>query len=168
MRLLRRRDPSRPGRRESRLDLPTSLVGTVLVLLLLALHLLDPPVVEAFRLKVFDELQSLYPRPTQQDAPVVIVDIDDEGLAEIGQWPWPRSTFAEMLKRLHDMGARVITLDVLFPEADRFSPPAYARMLEAEAPELAEALRRLPDHDLALADTIRRSPVVLGFAGIGR
>ena len=49
----------------SRVDLPTSLIGSLLVVLLVLLHILNPPSIEAFRLKIFDELQTLYPRPPQ-------------------------------------------------------------------------------------------------------
>src|SRR5262245_7902256 len=91
-----------------RVDFPTSLIGSLLVVLLVLLHFLDIPVIEAFRLKIFDELQALYPRPAQSAAPVAIVDIDDASMARIGQWPWPRSVFAELLRRLGDMGAVVV------------------------------------------------------------
>ena len=70
-------DPGLVGR----IDLPTSLIGSLLVLLLVALHILNPPIVEAFRLKVFDELQTLHPRPPQSALPVAIVDIDDASMA---------------------------------------------------------------------------------------
>ena len=43
-------------------DLPTSLIGSLLIAFLVLLHILNPPIIEAFRLKVFDELQTLHPR----------------------------------------------------------------------------------------------------------
>src|SRR3954465_6649447 len=138
-------------RTTSRIDLPTSLIGTLLVFLLAALHLLNPPVVEAFRLKIFDELQALYPRPPQTVVPVAIIDIDDASLAAIGQWPWPRSVFAELLGRLGQLGAAVVAGDILFAEGDRYSPPIYAQGLEGRDPELAAALRALPDNDVLMA-----------------
>ena len=97
-----------------RIDLPTSLIGTLLVVLLVVLHIVNPPAIESFRLKVFDSLQELYPRPPVSAVPVTIVDIDDHSLAAIGQWPWPRSIFAELLGRLGEMGAAVVACDILF------------------------------------------------------
>src|SRR5687767_7118523 len=116
-------DSTLTDRQAARVDLPTSLVGTLLVLVLVALHIANPAVVEAFRLKMFDELQRLHPRPRQEAVPIAIVDIDDGSLSEVGQWPWPRSTMGELVRRLNELGARVVTCDVLFAESDRYSPP---------------------------------------------
>jgi adenylate cyclase len=144
-------DSTLSDRPAARVDLPTSLVGTLLVLVLVALHIANPAVVEAFRVKMFDELQQLHPRPRQEAVPIAIVDIDDASLAEVGQWPWPRSTMGELVRRLNELGARVVTCDVLFAESDRYSPPVYAREVEALDPELAAALRELPDNDARMA-----------------
>ena len=167
----RTKEPARPAgeiadRDTRRVDLPTSLVGSLLVVLLVALHLANPAVIEAFRHKVFDELQGLYPRPAQQALPVTIVDIDDASLARIGQWPWPRSVFAELFDKLGEYGARVVTCDILFAESDRYSPPVFAREVETVAPDLAASLRGLPDNDARMAEAMTRTPVVLGVAAI--
>ena len=150
-----------------RLDLPTSLIGTVLVVLMVLLHIVNPPAIESFRLKVFDELQALYPRPPSSSVPVTIVDIDDHSLAAIGQWPWPRSVFAELLGRLGEMGAVVVACDILFPERDRYSPPVYAESLEGRDPKLAASLRSLPDNDALMAGAMAERLVVLGVTGVG-
>jgi adenylate cyclase len=150
-----------------RVDLPTSLIGSLIVLLLVALHILNPPVIEAFRLKIFDELQTLYPRPPQSAVKVAIVDIDDASMAAIGQWPWPRVVFAELLGRLGELGAAVVACDILFPERDRYSPPVYAEALAARDPELAAALRAMPDNDALMAGAMADRLVVLGVAGTG-
>ena len=39
---------------------------------------------------LFDTYQRLMPRQVER-FPVVIVDIDDESLAAVGRWPWPRA-----------------------------------------------------------------------------
>ena len=45
-----------------------------------------------------------------------IVAIDDNSLAEVGGWPWPRSVHAELVEKLDAAGAKAIVLDVLFLE----------------------------------------------------
>ena len=150
-----------------RIDLPTSLIGTLLVALLVVLHIVNPPAIESFRLKVFDSLQELYPRPPVSAVPVTIVDIDDHSLAAIGQWPWPRSIFAELLGRLGEMGAAVVACDILFPERDRYSPPVYAESLDGRDPKLAASLRTLPDNDVLMAGAMAERLVVLGVTGVG-
>lgn len=49
---------------------------------------------------------------------LVVVDIDEISLAELGAWPWPRERVAALLERLlSDYGARAVALDFVFPEA---------------------------------------------------
>lgn len=149
----------------SGVDWPTRVTGLILVLLLSGLQAWDPPLVEAARLRVFDQLQRWAPRAAPLDAPVTIIDIDDDSLAEIGQWPWPRTVFAELVDKLGGLGPRAIVFDVLFAEGDRLSPPAYARLLEPVDARMAAVLRSLPSSEERLAEALRRFPVVLGEAG---
>lgn len=57
-------------------------------------------------------------RYTERPAPddVVIVAIDEESLAAIGRWPWPRDVHAKLVDLLTREGAKVIALDVIFAE----------------------------------------------------
>ncbi len=51
---------------------------------------------------------------------IVIVDIDEKSLWEQGRWTWPRSTLAELTRRIADEGgARVLGFDVVFAEPVR-------------------------------------------------
>ena len=39
--------------------------------------------------------------PTQRHSvPVVIIEIDDPSIAEIGRWPWSREVFAQLFDRI--------------------------------------------------------------------
>ena len=62
------------------------------------IRIADPEIVEVLRLKYFDVLQKKYPRSTDGQTYSVIVDIDEKSLREIGQWPWPRTVLADLLK----------------------------------------------------------------------
>ena len=53
--------------------------------------------------QVFDFYQRTYPR-VYQDTATRYVDIDEESLKRIGQWPWPRTTVADLTKRLRASG----------------------------------------------------------------
>ncbi|MBT6913021.1 MAG: CHASE2 domain-containing protein, partial [Rhodospirillaceae bacterium] len=70
---------------------------------------------------VFDIYQRLYPRKLER-LPVAIVNIDEASLKAIGQWPWPRTELAKLIEMAAAEGALAIGLDILMPEADRFSP----------------------------------------------
>jgi adenylate cyclase len=146
-------------------DWPTRIAGAVLVLALFALQVWDPPIIEAARLRVFDQLQRLAPREVPATSSVVIVDIDDASLTEIGQWPWPRTVFADLVSALVPRRPRAIAFDVLLAEADRLSPPQLAPWLEPVSPEAAAILRQLPSNESQLAVAMAVLPVVLGEAG---
>jgi adenylate cyclase len=143
------------------------IVLPILVLLAGAgLRYLDPPILDAARLRTFDILLRLHPRVYDPNLPVRIVDIDDASLDRLGQWPWPRTVVAELVERLTDAGAAVIAFDIVFAEPDRTSP---ARVLDlwpqtAAVADLRARIGELPDHDDVLANAIARSNVVTGYA----
>src|SRR5262249_4768222 len=93
------------------------------------LRLADPFFLQALRLIAFDSYQSLWPQAYDAALPVRIVDIDEESLSRIGQWPWPRTTMAELLKKLTAQGAAVVAFDILFAEPDRTSPEEAIKQL---------------------------------------
>lgn len=144
------------------------IVPSVLLVLVLVLRQADPgDVLTDFRNRVFDLYQRIEPR-AQSDAPVRIVDIDDETLARLGiQWPWPRTILAQMTKSLADAGAAAIVFDVVFAEPDRTSPASASRIwsLSDDDVELRRMLEALPDHDRLFAEAIAAAGnVVTGFA----
>ena len=47
------------------------------------------------RLFAFDTLQQISPREPLEDDPVLIIDIDDESLNYLGQWPWSRDLLSQ-------------------------------------------------------------------------
>ena len=101
------------------------LLGLIILIGIAAVRLWDPQPVETLRLRVFDVYQVIQPRENP-NSQVTVVDIDEESLAEIGQWPWPRNVLADMLDRLMAMGAIVVGFDVIFAESDRLSPDKLA------------------------------------------
>lgn len=117
-----------------------------------------------FQYMVFDKYNHLYRRePTNQ---VTIVDIDENSLRQIGQWPWPRDVLASLITELKDMGAKVVAFDMVFAEEDRTSPFRIAeRLPDEEKYEIAQSLmKELPDNDQIFADAIKATGnIVTGF-----
>lgn len=147
----------------SRKILQVSFVAPFFAILgALALHLYDPLPLRVLRNASFDQYQRWQPRP-DREVPVQIVDIDDQSLQRLGQWPWPRTRIAELVQKLQENGAAVIALDIIFAEPDRTSPRAAVRHWGLTS-RLAQQIAALPDHDDVLARTIAGANVVLGFA----
>jgi len=132
---------------------------------LIAARAWDPPLLESARLRVFDAYQMIAPR-AENNAPVTVIDIDEASLGALGQWPWPRSVMAEIVRNLREENAAAIGFDIVFAEADRLSPAEIARTAPDLSPAARRALDALPDHDARLADEVRQSRVVLGQTGI--
>ena len=130
-----------------------------------ALRILDPAPLEELRVRTFDTFQRVDPR-TKTARPVTIVDIDEKSLARLGQWPWPRTTIADLIVNLTNLGAITVSFDEVFAEADRLNPDMAARTMR-DLDEVTRArLRELPSNDQVLADAIRQSRVVLGETGL--
>ena len=141
------------------------LAALLILAVVLGIRALDPPPVQLLFMRSFDLLQELFPRAAEEQ-PVVIVDIDDESLAAIGQWPWPRTIIAALVDRLSELGAAVIGFDVLFAEPDRTSPAKIAALYPNLDAPTREGLARLPSNDDVLAASLRRSQrVVLAATG---
>jgi adenylate cyclase len=142
----------------------TNLLPLVILALAVALRVSDPAAIEQLRLATFDEFQRLQPR-VWEDADVRVVDLDDESLKRLGQWPWPRTQLALLVDRLAALGAAAIAFDVVFAEPDRTSPSRLAPIWAENAadPSIAELAKRIPDHDSVFAESIARAPVVLGL-----
>ena len=128
---------------------------------LVPLRIADPRLLQEVRLRTFDHFQVLRPRE-QTVRPVVIVDINEESLKQIGQWPWPRTILADLVDRLTDMGAVAIGFDAVFAEPDQLSPNLVALTLRDLDDATRARLRSLPSNDEIFAAAIRRSRVVLG------
>lgn len=66
----------------------------------------------------------------QDERRLIIVDIDERSLSEMGPWPWPRGVQADLLNQLHQQGAALQILDIVFAEAragDGLLQHAFAR-----------------------------------------
>jgi adenylate cyclase len=115
--------------------------------------------------RAFDVYQQLRPR-AYADAGVRIIDLDDESMAKLGQWPWPRTQVAKLERRLQQLGASVTVYDIFFAEPDRTSPARIAASWPAtpEFTALKDRVARLPDHDALLARALKDGRAVLGYA----
>ncbi len=98
-----------------RWSLPTGIAAVVVVL---ALHLLGAW--DAVNEAGYDALVTRFSRATADDR-IVLIDIDDVAIDRVGRWPWQRVELARLTQTLHHLGARIIVLDMTFPDAQ---PPS--------------------------------------------
>src|SRR5262245_42858173 len=141
-----------------------SLVS-VLIAAAILLRYFDPFFIRALRLIAFDAYQQLNPEQYDPSLPIRVVDIDEQSLAKIGQWPWPRTTVGDLLEKLASKGAAVIAFDILFAEPDRSSVEEIAKRLPtAQANLLLTAAAGQPTNDQVFAAALKETPSVLSVS----
>ncbi len=104
---------------------------------------------------------------------IAVIDIDDKSLADIGPWPWPRHVIAEMIGLLHEEGAGLIGVNILFSEnnlsegvkeikrfREKYSayPPADENIsLKSWVVEGLDLIEKRLDSDSILVESVKRS-----------
>lgn len=126
------------------------------------IFILEPLSLQTLRNGVFDQYQRWHPR-AYQDAGIRIIDLDDESLKRVGQWPWSRAQVATLVTQLKAAGADSIAFDVLFAEPDRTAPSAMLRDWNLSSSAAAQ-VASLPDPDAQFAQALRNNKTVLGIA----
>lgn len=96
------------------------VLGTVTVLAKQTL-----PMFERIELSLYNTRFETFRGVRQAPDDVVILAIDEASLEEVGNFPWTRDVYAQMIDKLMGLGARMVAFDVMFatpsnfPEADR-------------------------------------------------
>jgi len=109
--------------------------------------------------------------PGDVDPTIVIVDIDEKSLAEIGRWPWGRDKLSKLVTELFDYyKVSLVGFDVIFREPDNSSGIRILNQLGkqelADIPEYRERLDELQkrlDFDQMFIDSLAKGPVILGY-----
>jgi CHASE2 domain-containing sensor protein len=65
---------------------------------------------------VYDRFLSLHAQPLLRD--IVVLEIDNASIAQLGRWPWPRSVHAKLLEQIAKAKPAAVIYDVLFTEAN--------------------------------------------------
>jgi len=98
--------------------------------------------------------------------PVVIVAVDDQSLAAIGQWPWPRQRMAELVREILRGKPLALGIDILWLEPDRLTPRQWVQQAGGLPAGLREQLLALPDNDETLSVALASGPVAVGVAAV--
>ncbi|WP_374667348.1 CHASE2 domain-containing protein [Ramlibacter sp.] len=109
--------------------------------------------------------------PKTMDNRIVIVDIDEKSLAEVGRWPWSRNRLATLVDELFDRHQiALLGFDVVFAEPDESS--GLKRLRELAQGDLRDAagfadrvgqLQASLDYDAMFARALEKRPVVMGY-----
>ncbi len=109
--------------------------------------------------------------PGTVDERIVIIDIDEKSLAEIGRWPWGRDTMAKLTNQLFDYyKVHLVGFDIVFAEEDKSSGLHILKNLvanelskEKEFIEHVKELESSLDYDQLFLNSLSDRRVVLGY-----
>ena len=97
----------------------TSIWACIAVLVvLMGVRIVDPSIVEQLRVINFDYYQKNI-EPTKNDS-IILIDIGEQSLKTFGQWPFPRTQFAQLISDLRNSNAGIIGFTPMFLDEDRF------------------------------------------------
>ena len=131
--------------------------GIVLLILLVLAKIQDSNFVMKVENISYDIYQTLFMEKSNYDE-VVIVDIDEKSIGEIGQFPWRRDVFANLIDRLNQYETSVIAFDIFFSEEDKQNPKKILEEFKIENENII-------DSDQKLLESIKESNVVLAVLG---
>jgi adenylate cyclase len=109
--------------------------------------------------------------PNDIDTRIVIVDIDEKSLAEVGRWPWSRNQVARLVNELFNhYNVSLVGFDIVFPEPDESSGLKILQVLGRdqlagidEYKKIVNGLEEQLDFDKLLAKSIKNNRVILGY-----
>ena len=105
----------------------------------------------------YDFFQSIFTVDTDFNN-VVIVDIDEKSIGEIGQFPWRRDIFAKLINKLNTLDASIISFDIFFSEEDKQNPKKILEEFDIES-------NNVLDSDQSLYNEIQTSKIILPVLG---
>jgi adenylate cyclase len=123
------------------------------------------------RLEVFAYDSKVRAQNGGLDPRVVIVDIDEKSIAEVGRWPWSRDLLAQLVKTLDEKyHVRSAGFDVTFPEPDNSAGFATLQAIALrefnDIPRVGSRLEKIKpmfDFDARFANALADRPMVLGY-----
>lgn len=74
---------------------------------------------QALDFSLYDNYLRIIPTPADEE--IIIVEIDEQSLSLLGNWPWPRSYHGQMIDLLTQADAGVVAYNIVFSNADEFS-----------------------------------------------
>lgn len=116
-------------------------------------------------LLIYDKTTSLFYKSKQNTLnSTVVVEVDDESLSKIGQWPWSRVVVAKIIQEIYKARPAVLGVDIIFSEQDRTSLKAfkkfYSQMLGMNV-DMQGIPENLQDNDRIFASILEQSNAVL-------
>jgi len=148
-----------------------SLLAGLIALAFVGFAYYSPPFLEQVERASYDAVTRLALPETPIDQRILLIEIDQKSLDNLGSWPWPRDWIARMVDLAKGSGAKVIGLNLpLLDEErnsglreiralkERLSARAFSRRDDALADWVEENLKETEqkaDHELELVEAVQ-------------
>lgn len=127
----------------------------ILAIILSVIYIFFPKLPDSFDNRLRDYLFTIRGEIPNTNN-VIIIDIDESSIKELGQWPWSRNKVSTIIQNLTNANIGIIGMDIVFAEEDNSSPHLVFNKYGVKK-------ENIPNYDLEFAQTISNSPVILGY-----
>ena len=127
-----------------------------MISVLCGLRFADPWFLDMVRLKALDQHQRN--QVSMNLSNLATVEINNQTIRKLGQWPWDRNRVANQIIKLYQAGASIVVVPILFADPDRFGKDAALARVLKKTPTI---IGQIPSNDKS------NSGVVRGVASIG-
>ncbi len=117
---------------------------------------------------LYDQTQLLSRLPPADN--IVVIEVDDLSINELGAWPWPRSQHASLINRLDAAGAKLIVFDILFPERNLAHPASdesFAAAIQSSGKVILPLFFETPGAQATVVETPPARAFLSAAAAIG-
>jgi len=132
------------------------IISLFVISVLCGLRFADPWFLDMVRLKAMDQHQRNQESLTLSN--LATVEINNQTIRKLGQWPWDRNRVANQIIKLYQAGASIVVVPILFADPDRFGKDATLARILKKTPTV---IGQIPSNDKS------NSGVVRGVASIG-
>ena len=133
--------------------------------LLIILRFINPSYIQSISNFSFDTYQKIF-HYELKESPVVIIDVDENSLGQIGQFPWNRKIFADLIDQMVAAKPSTIVFDIFFSEEDKQNPTEIVKSYKIDKESsLGKELLKLPNNDNLFLEKIKNNNIALPILG---
>ena len=132
------------------------IISLSMILVLCGIRFTDPWFLDMVRLKAMDQHQRNQESMTLSN--LVTVEINNQTIRKMGQWPWDRNRVSNQIIKLYQAGASIVVVPILFADPDRFGKDAVLARTLKRTPTV---IGQIPTNDNSASGVVR------GVASIG-
>ena len=127
----------------------------------ISMKVINPPINQKISLISYDFYQKIFNRGEVEN--ITIIDIDEKSLAKIGQFPWRRDIYSQILNNINQYNPSAIAFDIIFSEKDKLNPQNLLKQLQKESDQFTNV--EVQNTNQIFIDTIKQSKVILPIIG---